>query len=141
MAFRACVRSGEESSMVSVQDSAQVATVLDTVDIALGVIDEISTPYTTMETAAVAALFAWIVAHGGDVIAITNDAPYYPGFQPEPEFDEAPDKATEKAIKLLAWGDNGLCANDKQAYTCILHMTKTRPGHDDPHVCVSLGAV
>lgn len=104
--------------------------------------DEISTPYITLPTRSYAKLCAAIHFLGGEAIDVVGNDPYWPGFAPEPEVDApAVEKPAAKAMQLIAWGDNGLKAVDKQCYDLVLRMTKTQPGQDTDYVRVSLGAI
>jgi hypothetical protein len=106
------------------------------------IVEEIGAPYMTIPTTTYAKLCAAIEFLGGTALDVIGDAPYHAGLSLEPEYASDPvEPAVAKASKVLAWGDNGLNATDKQTYELLLHMTKTTPGAEQPYVRVTIGAI
>jgi hypothetical protein len=105
--------------------------------------EDIGTPYVTIPTRSYAKLCATIEFLGGTALDVVGDAPFWPGFSPEPEHPEDPPEphATAKALQLISWGKNGLKAIDKAEYELLLRMTKTRPGENDAYTRVNLTAI
>ena len=103
---------------------------------------ELGAPYITLNTRDYAKMCAAIHFLGGNAIDVVGNAPYWLSFTPTPEVDTpAVEKPAAKAMQLIAWGDNGLNATDKQCYDLVLRMTKTQPGAEQDYVRVSLGAI
>src|ERR1035437_7226394 len=103
---------------------------------------ELGAPYITLNTRDYAKMCAAIHFLGGNAIDVVGNAPYWLSFVPQPEVDTpAVEKPAAKAMQLIAWGDNGLNATDKQCYDLVLRMTKTQPGQEQDYVRVELGAV
>ena len=99
-------------------------------------------PYMTIPTRTYAKFCAALEYYGSSALDVVGDAPYWPVFSPDPDIDTpAVEKPAAKAMQLIAWGDNGLNATDKQCYDLVLRMTKTQPGAEQDYVRVSLGAI
>ena len=104
--------------------------------------NDINTPYITIPTQSYAKLIAQVEYYGGFPLDMIGDDPYWPSMTLEPDIDTpVVEKPAAKAMQLIAWGNNGLNATDKQCYNLVLHMTKTQPGTDNDYVRVSLGAI
>ena len=103
---------------------------------------EMEMPNVTIPTRMFARLVATIEWLGGDARGMLAGQDIVPTFSPDPDAG-APEleRPAAKAMQLLAWGDNGLKAIDKQCYELVLRMTKTQPGTESDYVRVSLGAV
>ena len=104
--------------------------------------EEMEMPNVTIPTRMFARLVATIEWLGGDARAMLAGQDIVPTCSPDPDAGTPElERPVAKAMQLLAWGDNGLKAVDKQCYELVLRMTKTQPGTKSDYVRVSLGAV